>query len=66
LDLHLFIDTEHHHLIGRVEVQADNVADCFDKEGIRRQLEGLVPVRPHWEHLQPAMSRCLGNPSYCP
>jgi len=40
--LRLFVDAEHHRLIGRVQVETDDVADFLDKEGIRGE---LVAVR---------------------
>jgi hypothetical protein len=39
LDLGLLIDTEHNRGVGRVEIQADNVADLVDELGIGLQLE---------------------------
>ncbi len=65
LDLSLLIDAEHHRLIGRVQVQADDVADLFDEERILRQLEVPLPVGLHREGLQPAVNRGLGDPSRC-
>ena len=34
LDLSLPVDAEHHRLVGRIQVQADDVAHRFNKEGI--------------------------------
>jgi hypothetical protein len=51
LNLRLFVDAEHHRLVGRVQVQADDVADLFDEERIRRQFECLLAVGLHREGL---------------
>jgi hypothetical protein len=59
LDLRFLVDAEHHRLVGRVQVETDDVADLLDKERIRRQLEVLLPVGLHREGLQPAVNRGL-------
>ena len=41
LDLGLLIDAEHYRLVGRIQVQADDVADLFDKERVCGELEVL-------------------------
>src|SRR2546426_12577282 len=45
LDLRLLIHTQNQCLVGRVQIQADDVADLLDEQGVTRQLEGLAPVR---------------------
>jgi hypothetical protein len=50
LDLALFIDRQHQGLVGRIEVEADNLLDLGDEARIARELEGfrqmwLEPVR---------------------
>ena len=45
LDLTLLVDAEHQRPIGRVEVEADDVADLVNKEGVGLELEGLGEVR---------------------
>jgi hypothetical protein len=57
LNLALFIDTEDEGLVGRIEIEADHVAQLLDEEGIGGELEAAGPV---W--LQKAFSmrcRCL-------
>ena len=50
LDLRLFIDAQHQGMVGRVEVEPDDVAHLVDKQRIAGQLEGFEAVR-----LQPEM-----------
>ena len=61
LDLGLLVDAEHHRLIGRIQVQANDVADLFDKERVSGELEVLLPVRLHREGLQPAVNGGFGD-----
>lgn len=63
LNLRLLVNAEHHRLVGRIQVQADDVADLLVKEGICRQLEVLLPVRLDREGLQPAVNGGLGDAS---
>ena len=63
LDLRLLVNAEHHRLVGRIQLQADDVAVLLNKEGIRRQLEVLLPVQLHREGLQPAVNGGLGDAS---
>ena len=44
LDLGLLVHTQDQRSIRRVEVQAHNITDFFDKERVRRQLEGIRPM----------------------
>ena len=45
LDLALFIQAENQRVVGRIEIEADNIADLFDKLRVSRQLKCLQPVR---------------------
>jgi hypothetical protein len=44
LDLALLIDAQDQSMIGRVQVETDNVTDLFDEEGIGREFE-TAPTR---------------------
>ena len=44
LHLALLIDEQHHRMVGRVEVEADDVAELFDEEGIGGELEVFLLV----------------------
>ena len=61
LDLRLLVDAEHHRLVRRVQVEADDVPDLFDKERVGGELEVLLPVRLHREGLQPAVNGGFGD-----
>jgi len=41
LDLALFIDRQHQGLVGRIEVEADDILELGDEVRIARELEGL-------------------------
>ncbi len=45
LDLGLLVHTEHQRLIGRVQVQPNDIRELLQEPGIARELEGLDPVR---------------------
>jgi len=45
LDLTLLIHTQHHGLLGRIQVQPDHVGHFLEELRIARQLESLHPVR---------------------
>jgi hypothetical protein len=45
LDLRLLVDAEHHRLVGRVQVQTNDVADLLDKEGISGELVAIKVPR---------------------
>ena len=55
LYLRLFVYTQHHGLVRRMEVQADNVADLLDKARIVGQLERALSVRLHAEQVEPPL-----------
>ena len=45
LDLRLLVPAEHQRALGRAHVEPDDVAHLLDEERVRRELEGLAPVR---------------------
>ena len=45
LDLRLLIDAEHGRVRRGIQIEADDISDFLDEERIRRQLEGLAPMR---------------------
>jgi hypothetical protein len=55
LNLALFINGEHQGVIGRIQVQAHNVAHLFNKEGVRGQFEPTAAVRLERKSLKQAM-----------
>jgi len=44
LDLHLLDDAQHHRLVGRVKVQADDLPDFHHEKQVSRKLEMLLAV----------------------
>ena len=61
LNLALFIDTKHQSVIGRVQIQADNVAHLFDEEGIGGDFEAAGAMRLHGESLEQPMHGGFGD-----
>ena len=61
LDLGLFVDAQHHRMVGWIQIQADDVSDFLDEEGIVGQLEGLRQVRLDPEPREPTLHRALGD-----
>ena len=45
LNLRFFIDTQHQGMIGRVEIQPDDIAHLLDQQRVGRQREGLRAMR---------------------
>jgi hypothetical protein len=45
LDLRLFVDAQHHRVLGRRQIQPNHIAHLGDEVRIGRQLERLLPVR---------------------
>src|SRR5262245_42805971 len=45
LDLRFLIDAQDHRVIGRIQIQAHDVAHLRNQQGVRRELERLAPVR---------------------
>ena len=64
LALTLLVDAQHQRMIGRVEVQPDDVADLLDEERIVRQLEALRAVRLQSEQRQVAVYGALRQPGF--
>jgi len=61
LDLAFFIHAENYCLVGRIQVEPDNIADFFHKEWIGRKLEMPLPVRLKSKHMPNAANRLEGN-----
>ena len=61
LNLRLLVHAQDHRVVGRVEVQPDDVAHFLDEERIGGQLEGLRQMRLDPEQGEPALYRALGN-----
>ena len=61
LDLRFLVNAEHNCLIGRVEVEPDDVADFLDKKRIVGELERFLAVGLQGEGLQPAVRRTFGD-----
>jgi len=55
LNLALLIDTEDQSMVGRVEIQANNIADLFDEERIGREFEAAAAMRLQGEGLKQPM-----------
>jgi hypothetical protein len=67
LNLGLLIDAEHDRVLGRVQIQPDNVGDLGDQLGIGRELERfgpprLHPVMPRLHNLGPGDRSRTGEP----
>ena len=45
LDLRLLVHAEHQRVLGWAHVEPDDVAHLLDEERVRRELEGLAPMR---------------------
>ncbi len=61
LNLALFIDTKNDGLVGRIEIEADNIGQFFEKLRIARQLERLRPMRFEVVALPDAVHRGLAD-----
>lgn len=61
LDLRLLVDVQHERLIGRRDVETDDVAHLRHEVGVSRQLERLKAVRLNSEGAPDALS--LGDPA---
>ena len=62
LGLALLIDAQHQGMVGRIQVEADDVADLLDEEGIGGELEVLPPMGLEVERGPEALDRGLGAP----
>ena len=61
LDLRFLVNAEHNCLVGRVEVEPDDVSYLLDKEGIVGELERFLAVWLQRESLQPAVRCTFGD-----
>ena len=66
LDLALFIQAENQRVVGRIEIEADNIADLFDKLRVSRQLKCLQPVRLQAERRQMREMVAFDTPTSSP
>jgi hypothetical protein len=64
LDLAFLVDTQDQRLVGRVEIQSDDVAQLLDEERIGGQLEAVAAMGLEAERLQEAMNAGLGDPGF--
>ena len=62
LGLALLVNAEHHRVVGRVEVESDDIVDLLGEERIGGELEVLLPVRLDVERCPDAMDRGLRHP----
>ena len=61
LDLRFLVNEEQDCLVGRVEVEADDVTYLLNKEGIVGELERILAVWLHGKGLQPSVRRTFGD-----
>lgn len=57
LNLAFLIDTENHGIFRRIQVQADDIPDLFNKKGVGRDLEMALPVRLQAEGIPDSLDR---------
>jgi hypothetical protein len=62
--LALFVDTQHQRLVGRIEIQADDVAQLLDEERVGGQLEAVAAMRLEPERLQEAINAGFGDAGF--
>ncbi len=62
LGLALLVDAQDQGMVGRVEIEPDDVADLLDEEGIGGELEVLLPVGLDAERAPDALDRGLRHP----
>ena len=60
LHLGFLVDAQHQGVVRRIEVEADDIADLFDEEGLIGDLEVALPMRLHAKQIEPALDRALG------
>ena len=60
LDLGFLVDTQHDGVVGRVEIEADDIAHLLDEEGVVGELEVALAVGLDGERL-PALHGALGD-----
>src|SRR5271169_5304708 len=63
LNLALFIDTQHQGVVGRVQVEADNIAYLLDEEQVGRDLKAPAAMRLNCKRLEQTMHRRFRNPA---
>ena len=61
LDLGFLVDTEHDGVVGRVEIEADDIAHLLDEEGVVGELEVALAVGLDGEQTEPALHGALGD-----
>lgn len=61
LHLAFLIYAQHQRIVGRVQIQPDDIAQLFNKERIGGQLEALGPVRLDTEQSQITMDATFGD-----
>lgn len=72
LALALLIHTQHERVVGRVEIQANDLAYLLDEEGVVGELEGLRPMRLHPKERQVTLyggladAGCLAQRAHAP
>ena len=59
LDLAFLIHAQHHGVVGRIQVQADDVTHLLDEEGVVGELETSASMRLYAEQLKPALHGTL-------
>ena len=62
LALALLVDAQDQGMVGWIQVEANDVADLLDEEGIGRELEVLLPMGLEVERGPEALDRGLGDP----
>jgi len=62
LKLCLFVNSQNHGILGRAQVQADNVPDFLNKERVSGEFKALLPVRLKAKGSPNPMHGRLGNP----
>ena len=63
LNLGLLIHGIHHCTLGRVQIQADNVIDLVDEQGVVGEFESVGPVGFEFEFLPDSPDRGFGQPT---
>src|SRR4029077_13031623 len=59
--LAFLIDTKHDGFVGRIEIEAHNIAHLLDKHRVGTQLEGVHPVGLESKGAPNSQDRMLGN-----
>ena len=63
LNLRLLVHAQHQGFVGRIQIEADNVPDLLNEEGILRKFERLGPMRLQSEGPPDAADRALAEPT---